>query len=137
MKLIVETTGEYSITDLTQKRTMPKHRPSVVANTNFVQQCIGFDKLKVVKNGLPEAANDEDFVAYWKENPDIAVDAYLSELNGETPDEKPKAKSSSSSSSEKKEAEVDSDDSSENKPIGRGRGRGRPKKQSAETKEDE
>lgn len=80
MKYLVKTSGDFMLLDLSVGAEIPEYRPSIVVPTNFVQGAAARGQLKILRNDLPEAADDAEFAAYWAENADIAVEAYLSKF---------------------------------------------------------
>lgn len=66
--LLVPETGE----------VISESRPAVVRNSNFVSTRIAIGQLELLSGNLPMEASDEEFALFWKENPKIAVDAFLS-----------------------------------------------------------
>ena len=83
MKYLVETSGDFMLLDLSMGAEIPEYRPSIVVPTNFVQGAAARGQLKILRNDLPEAANDAEFAAYWAENAEIAIEAYLSKFSAD------------------------------------------------------
>ena len=79
MKILVETTGEFQLVDPFTAELIPSHRPGVVTATQFVEGRCARGEVKVLAQ-LQDNATDEEFVNYWKESPEIAVDAFKSEF---------------------------------------------------------
>lgn len=116
MPYLVETTGQHPLLDMMggTVQEMKSFRPSVVENTQFVQQRIALGQLTVLAE-LPEHASDDEFSSYWKESTarEQAIEAYKSKF-------KPEAEA---------EPEISKDSGGRPTETGRtGKGRGRPKK---------
>lgn len=80
MKLLVETTGAFQL--LTGRELIPSHRPSVVEPSQFLDQRIGQDQVKVLGK-LTDEASDATFLDCYEESKqdrELAIDAYLSEF---------------------------------------------------------
>lgn len=85
-KTIVETKTSVMLLDRGTGCEIPAHRPAVVFHTAFIDRFIANGTLKVLAGDLPEDASDADFAEIFKEQPDIAVEAYVSELSGDEPE---------------------------------------------------
>lgn len=80
-KILVETTGSFMLSDPQMKQEIPANRPAVATYSNFVGQRAGINQITILATDLPEDANDADFLSYWKEDKETAVDAYLSKFS--------------------------------------------------------
>ena len=100
MKLVVRPSGEFSLIDPISRADIKKGRISVVSQTGFVSQRVSLGQLEMLGQ-LPDEAVEADFLATLKEFEDdviLAIEAYVSELNGPdgavkvTTQQKPKGK---------------------------------------------
>lgn len=95
IKLLVETKGEFQLLDLGHLgQLVAAHRPSVVENSNFVQDRIGRNQIRVIGE-LKDEATDAEFVAYSKEAGDdkqLAIDSFLAEFRADAAEERPAPK---------------------------------------------
>lgn len=86
IKILAETKGSFQLVDLTYKGQLIRaQRPCVVENSNFVQDRIGRNQIRVISE-LKDEATDAEFVAYLTESKgdmDLAVDSFLSEFGKE------------------------------------------------------
>tara|TARA_R110002072_G_scaffold23791_6_gene81599 strand:+ start:224 stop:562 length:339 start_codon:yes stop_codon:yes gene_type:complete len=108
MKTIVETKGDFMLVDPYTGDVIEDTRPSVVTFSPFIETRVANGQVKALATDLPEEANDADFVEYWKEKPDMAVDAYASEFAAEEepePKSKPKGKPAAKGKAEPKGSE--------------------------------
>lgn len=80
MKSIVETSGSFELLVPETKELVPYDRPAVVTNAHLITSRIALGQVKLLAADVPPEASDEEFVKYWEENPEIAVDAYLSQF---------------------------------------------------------
>lgn len=78
MKILVETTGPFFLIDPHNGQMLHAGRPSVVSRTAFVSHRAGLGQVRVLATDLVAAATDAEFEAYWREQPEIAVAAFLS-----------------------------------------------------------
>lgn len=80
-KLLVETTGNFSLIDGTRGLVdIRSTRPTVVVSTSFVQNRIALGQIKVLAE-LPEEATDEDWVKFLEESDgdvDLARESFVS-----------------------------------------------------------
>lgn len=94
MKLIVTTTGSFSLMDFTQKVDINKGKPTVVKSTHFIQERLGMGHLKLLAQ-ISDDATQEEMLAYLTDSEgdvELAVAAYLSKFDEPTPAAAPKAK---------------------------------------------
>lgn len=82
-KIIVKTTGPFLYMDSNVEQTVEAHRPTVVSPTSFIDDKVREKKITVLSEGLPDTANDEDFLKTYvasDRNEKLAVKAYIAEL---------------------------------------------------------
>lgn len=117
-KILVETTGSFMLMNPQTGEEIPNDRPAVVRNSNFVSQRAGVDQIKILATSLPDEASDQEFQAYWSEDPEIAVEAFLSQYSEEAsentdtqaPDPKPSQRRSTSKSKAKAKPKTEAAD---------------------------
>lgn len=80
MKHLVETSGSFMFMDPETLAEIHATRPTVVTSNNFVEGRVAKGELKILGSNISEKATDEEFLEYWKENREIAVDAFLSKF---------------------------------------------------------
>ena len=82
MKIVVKTTGSFSLIDSLHGQEIPKDRPVVVYHSTKVAQFIKRKQVEKVCD-VPDEATDEGFVPFWDESKgdeDLAIAAYISSL---------------------------------------------------------
>jgi hypothetical protein len=79
LKILVETTGEFQLVDPYTMELLPSDRPAVVTSTSFVETRCAKGEVTVLSQ-LKDDATDEEFVEYWKEGSDIAVESFKSKF---------------------------------------------------------
>lgn len=80
MKLLVQTTGSFSLIDFTQRLEINKATPTVVRSTHFVQERLGMGALRVLGQ-LQDTATNDEMLTYLKESAgdkDLAIQSFLS-----------------------------------------------------------
>lgn len=82
MKILVETSGAFELVDPYGYQLMPSDRPAVVTSSQFVEARASKGQIKILGQ-LQDHATDADFIGYWKEAADIAVEAFKSEFGME------------------------------------------------------
>lgn len=93
MKMIVETTGPHMLMGslMNGADAVPHDRPAVVLATTYIQLKAAAGALKILKQDLPDAAEDAEFAKYLAEaegDVELAVESYISSIPSE--DEAPK-----------------------------------------------
>lgn len=83
MKHLVETTGSFMLIDPHNQDPIHSDRPTVIKSTNFIEWRVSLGHLKILAADLPDEATDAEFVEYWKENSEIAVDAFMSNFDSD------------------------------------------------------
>lgn len=105
MKVIAKTTSSILLLDPTTRDILPAGRPAVITWTQFFQARTGLGQIEVLQNGLPNEANDADFLQYLKEaeDEDLAIASYASLFLDEEEEEKsaPKKKAAAKTTAEK------------------------------------
>lgn len=88
-KILIETTGEFMLTDMSNGQTIQSHRPSVVERTSFVDARSALGQIVKLAD-VPDEATDTDFAGYWTDagQADLAISSFLSQFEVEA--EKPK-----------------------------------------------
>lgn len=83
-KILIETVGEHMLLDPQGGQVVESHRPTVVTNSNFIQNQVVLGRATSLGK-LTDEATDEAFVEAidGSKNMDVAVEAFLSEF-GET-----------------------------------------------------
>lgn len=81
MKHLIETKGAFMLMDPQTNQLVPENRPCVVRSTTFLEERIAKGHLTLVAADIPEEATDVEFEAYWVENAEIAVEAFLSKFD--------------------------------------------------------
>ncbi|WP_454287254.1 hypothetical protein [Rhizobium arsenicireducens] len=69
MKMLLETTGEFMLMDLSVGQTLVSHRPSVATRTPFIDARIALNQIVKLAD-LNDEATDEDFEEYWLSSED-------------------------------------------------------------------
>lgn len=84
MKMLVETTGAFMLLDLSLGQTVQGHRPSVVAQSDFLNARIALHQVTKICD-LPDDATDEEFETYWTdaEDRELAIASYQSKFDAE------------------------------------------------------
>lgn len=82
-KLLVETTGSFMLMDSRNGQEIPADRPAIVKSTSFIAARAATTQLNVLATDLPAGVTDRDFLEYWNEDSEIAVDAFLSKFSPE------------------------------------------------------
>ena len=85
VKAIVKVKPNSHLLDITHNQVVTDERPCVVLMTYFIHQHIGFGTLKPLVGDLPDEASDVEFAKFWKDsdgNENLAIESYLSYLNG-------------------------------------------------------
>lgn len=80
MKVIVSTTGEFSLVDRDQNVVISKRRPHLVENTNFVSARAALGQLKILATDVDKSKTDEEWAEHYKEcdgNLDLALASFL------------------------------------------------------------
>lgn len=95
MKMIVETVGPYMLLGSTMNGSdaVEHNRPCVVVATTYIQLKAAAGVVKILKQDLPDEANDADFAGFWAEcegDVDLAVESYVSSFEPK-PAKAPKA----------------------------------------------
>lgn len=86
MKIVVKTTGSFSLIDSLHGQEIPKDRPVVVYHSTKVAQFLKrkqVEKVCDIPKDVWEEATDEGFVPFWTESQgdeDLAIAAYISSL---------------------------------------------------------
>lgn len=95
IKLLAETKGSFQLLDLGHHgQSIKARRPSVVVNSNFVQDRIGRNQVRVIAE-LKDEATDEEFASYLRESDGdiaLAVDSFISEFGKEAVEKKKKGR---------------------------------------------
>lgn len=81
MKDLIETTGDHFFQVPETGQLVEFNRPTVVTHTQSIEAKLAAGALKLVAGGLPDTAEDAEFLEHWKENAEIAVDSFLSTLD--------------------------------------------------------
>lgn len=82
MKLLVETSGAFSLNDSMDSQYVDMNRPCVVLRSHFMNRHIGKGAV-IVLSQLSDAATDEAFLDCWsqsKGDKDLAVAAFAAEF---------------------------------------------------------
>lgn len=90
-KLIVETTGAFMLTLV--GGNIEAFRPSVVENSERLQQHISEKRVKVLVPDVDESATDESFAEFYRDHDkdkEAAIENFLNSLSGEPEAEAPK-----------------------------------------------
>jgi hypothetical protein len=90
MKLLVETTGAFMLTDLASGQEVPSHRPAVVGHSNFFQHRVSLQQLRVLGE-LTDDATDAEFAKFLAESEgdtNLAVESFVSVFGPEKVTEK-------------------------------------------------
>lgn len=80
MQHLIETTGKFLLIDPFFRKEIAHDRPTVVKFTSFIQDRLANGQLNLLAGDIGDERTDEEFLAYWLENPEIAVEAFLSEF---------------------------------------------------------
>ena len=81
-KVIVKTTGDFELNDMTSGAYITNLRPHVVPASNFVAQRAALGQLELLASDLPDEADDEEFAKTWKAaegDQELALASYQSE----------------------------------------------------------
>ncbi|MCV0350196.1 MAG: hypothetical protein K5863_08975 [Nitratireductor sp.] len=90
IKLLVETKGAFQLQDLGHKGQLAwAHRPSVVENSNFIQDRIGRSQLRILGELKDEATDGEfeKFVTESDKDMALAVSSFLEAYGSEAVEE--------------------------------------------------
>jgi hypothetical protein len=82
-RMIVVTTGAFSLGCMVTQQEVHAHRPTVISPSAFLSSRIGIGQIDILVDKLPELANDVDFEKTFKAcdgDPELAIDAYVSEV---------------------------------------------------------
>lgn len=95
MKVIAQTTTEIMLLDPVTREIISCDRPYVVTYTPFFEARTGKGEIRILTNGLPDGAIDEEFVNFLKDSDgdvELAVAAFVSTMKPE-PEPTPALKS--------------------------------------------
>lgn len=87
MKYLVETSGPFMLIDISVEAEIQADRPTIVAPTSFLMAAASRGQLRILRNDLPDEADDVEFSAFWSADTDLAVEAYLSKFSPEAEDD--------------------------------------------------
>ncbi len=74
-KLLVRTTGGTQLI-ATGGQVLTPHRPHVVEATPFISARTASGGIEVLLSKLTDTTSDDDFLTFWKEDSETAVDQY-------------------------------------------------------------
>jgi len=82
VKILVETTGEFMLTDISTGQTIYNHRPGVIEQSVFFDARIALGQISKLAD-LTADATDEEFDKFWVDSDgksELAVDSFLSKF---------------------------------------------------------
>jgi uncharacterized protein YfeS len=80
MKYLVETTGEFMLSDRLAEQEVAAERPSVVIMSNFMSLRVGLNQIKILGK-VSDKATDDEFLKFWRESEGdsaLAVESFIS-----------------------------------------------------------
>jgi hypothetical protein len=108
MKIIVKTTGSFSLYDPETLEPVNKERPHLVSNSQFFLLRMAAGQLKLLADNLPEHASDKDWADCLKQcdgDLELALEAFKAEMLAKTPKKETKAERKAREKAEKEAAE--------------------------------